>query len=74
MSTRPKRTRKTTSRISDRNHHLHVVVDGALHTKLEAHARKLEGMGKTDDRKPNLSLAARDVLRKGLGLPGVDAA
>lgn len=67
-----KSKRPKPSRSSDRNHHLHVVVDGALHTKLEAHARKLEGMGKADDRKPNLSSAARDVLRKGLGLSTAD--
>lgn len=70
---KPKRPKRPSSRVSDRVRHLHVVVDDTLHTKLEAHARKLEGISKTDDRKPNLSLAARDVMRRGLGLPTVDA-
>jgi hypothetical protein len=52
------------------------VIDDELRTKLEAHARKLEGIparAKTDN-KPNLSAAVRDLLRTSLGLPGVEAA
>jgi hypothetical protein len=71
---KPKRPKSKSSRTSDRNRHLHVVVDDTLHTKLEAHARKLEGMSKDDVREPNLSAAARDAMRKGLGLPTVDVA
>jgi len=73
---KPKRLQsrsRSSSRGSDRVRHMHVVVDDALHTKLEAHARKLEGLSKNDERKPNLSAAARDVLRRGLGLPTLDA-
>ncbi len=66
-----KRPKSRPSRTSDRNRHLHVVVDDALHTRLDAHARKLEGLGKNDDRQPNLSAAARDAMRRGLGLPTV---
>jgi len=51
---------------------LHVVVDGALHTRLEEHARKLDGLSKKDERQPNLSAAARDAMRRGLGLPSAE--
>lgn len=74
-SKRPKsRSHATASRSSDRISHLHVVIDDTLRTKLEAHARKLEGIPKnaSDDR-PNLSAAVRDLLRKSLGLPGIAA-
>lgn len=72
-SKRPKSRPSAASRASDRNHHLHVVVDDTLHTKLEAHARKLDGIAKNDERQPNISAAARDILRRGLGLPTADA-
>jgi hypothetical protein len=52
---------------------MHVVVDDTLYTSLEAHARKLEGIAKNDDRQPNLSAAARDAMRLGLGLPTASA-
>lgn len=48
---------------------MHVVVDDTLHTALEAHARKLEDIPKNAERQPNLSAAARDAMRRGLGLP-----
>jgi len=76
-SKRPQsRARSNASRTSDRISHLHVVIDDELREKLEAHARKLEGIpprAKNVDR-PNLSAAVRDLLRSGLGLPGVEAA
>lgn len=69
-SKRPTKPRpRTPSRGSDRVRHMHVVVDDTLHTALEAHARKLEDIPKNDDTKPNLSAAARDAMRRGLGLP-----
>lgn len=69
-SKRPSKSKRAaTSRGSDRVRHMHVVVDNTLHTALEAHARKLEGLSKDDDRQPNLSAAARDAMRHGLGLP-----
>jgi hypothetical protein len=46
--------------------HVHVVVDEALYASLEAHARKLDGRAAA--RAPNFSAAARDALRRGLGL------
>jgi hypothetical protein len=52
---------------------MHVVVDDTLHVTLEAHARKLEGIDKNDDRQPNISAAARDAMRRGLGLPTANA-
>lgn len=67
---RPKsRPRAAASRSSDRVRHMHVVVDDTLYTSLEAHARKLEDIPKHDERQPNLSAAARDAMRRGLGLP-----
>jgi hypothetical protein len=48
--------------------HVHVVVDEALYASLEAHARKLDGLPRTAARAPNFSAAARDALRRGLGL------
>lgn len=73
-SKRPvKPKRPAPSRGSDRVHHMHVVVDDTLHNTLEAHARKLEGIAKDDDRQPNISAAARDAMRRGLGLPTVSA-
>ena len=70
------RTRSTVNRESDSISHLHVVIDDALREKLEAHARKLEGIPARAkiDNKPNLSAAVRDLLRTSLGLPGVEAA
>lgn len=70
---KPKRSKSRTSRTSDPISHLHVVVDDALRTRLEAHARKLEGRSRkdTDDKRPNLSAAVRDLLRRSLGLPTV---
>jgi hypothetical protein len=67
---------KSRSRGSDRSiRHIHVVVDDVLHTRIEAHARKLEGIPKSDvERQPNLSAAIRDLLRSKLGLPGAEAA
>lgn len=53
---------------SDRLVHLHVVIDGDLQKGLEAHARKLEGKPKSHAR-PNVSAAARHLLRTSLGLP-----
>ena len=64
------------SRVNDRISHLHVVIDDELRDKLEAYARKLEGIpprAKNYDR-PNLSAAVRDLLRTSLGLPGAEAA
>ena len=73
-SKRPKpRPRAAASRGSDRVRHMHVVVDDTLHTALEAHARKLEDLPKNDERQPNLSAAARDAMRRGLGLPTASA-
>lgn len=73
-SKRPTKPRpRASSRGSDRVRHMHVVVDDTLYTTLEAHARKLEGIAKSDDREPNLSAAARDAMRRGLGLPTVSA-
>lgn len=68
-----KRPKSRSSRTSDRSPHLHLVIDPTLRAKLEAHARKLEGVSKNDDVRLNLSAAARDAMRKGLGLPGVEA-
>lgn len=69
-SKRPAKPRpRPASRGSDRVRHMHVVVDDTLHTALEAHGRKLEEIPKNDDRQPNLSAAARDAMRRGLGLP-----
>jgi len=69
-SKRPTKSRpRPASRGSDRVRHMHVVVDDTLHTALEAHGRKLEEIPKNDDRQPNLSAAARDAMRRGLGLP-----
>lgn len=70
---KPKRPKRSTSRASDHVRHLHVVVDDTLHDRLEAYARKLEGIRRDDERKPNISSAARDVMRRGLGLPTADA-
>jgi len=74
---KPKRpakpSKRPASRGSDRVRHMHVVVDDTLHTALEAHGRKLEGIAKNDDRQPNLSAAARDAMRQGLGLPTANA-
>lgn len=71
---RPKsRPRAAASRSSDRVRHMHVVVDDTLHTALEAHARKLEDIPKNAERQPNLSAAARDAMRRGLGLPTATA-
>jgi hypothetical protein len=52
------------------------VIDDELRDKLEAHARKLEGIPKNAKNydKPNLSAAVRDILRSGLGLATVEAA
>jgi hypothetical protein len=76
-SKRPQsRTRSSVSRVNDHISHLHVVIDDELREKLEAHARKLEGIpprAKNYDR-PNLSAAVRDLLRSKLGLPGAEAA
>lgn len=73
-SKRPTKSRpRASSRSSDRVRHMHVVVDDTLYTSLEAHARKLEGIPKNDDRQPNLSAAARDAMRLGLGLPTASA-
>ena len=75
MTTRPKRTPRA-SRASDRISHLHVVIDDTLRAKLEEHARKLGRIQPTDKNydRPNLSAAVRDLLRKKLKLPGVEAA
>jgi len=71
----PKSRTRSASRGSDRSiRHIHVVVDDVLHTRIEAHARKLEGIPKNDERQPNLSAAIRDLLRSKLGLPGAELA
>lgn len=50
--------------------HLHLVIDSALRDAIDAHARMLEPRATT----PNMSAAARDLLRLALGLPRAEAA
>jgi hypothetical protein len=64
---RPK-SRARPSRSGDRISHLHVVIDEELQEGLEAHAVKLDPRAKVVGRRLNLSAAARDAMRKGLGL------
>lgn len=47
--------------------HLNVVIDHELRKRLEAYARDLDPSRK----RPNLSLAVRNILRAYLGLPTV---
>lgn len=73
---RPK-SRPRSSRSSDNDNkisHLHVVIDEELREGLEAHAVKLEGPRAKVVNRLNLSAAARDAMRKGLGLRSVKAA
>lgn len=70
---RPK-SRARSSRVVDRISHLHVVIDEELREGLEAHAVRLDPRAKTVERRLNLSAAARDAMRKGLGLRTASAA